>query len=124
MGDTKDLVGDRQRIDIQRWHRKKLLEPGKVIIHEWKNPDLSVISINVEVGKACLYSGMGPGHRAINLEQKTISRQRVSLGFKYLSFWRASTLVHLSDAGMRSTRYGFISARHALHLPRVRFAGN
>ena len=39
MGNTKDLVGDRQRIDIQRWHREKVLEPGKVFIREWKNTE-------------------------------------------------------------------------------------
>jgi hypothetical protein len=31
-------------------------------------------------------------------------------------------VVYLSDAGMRSTRYGFVSGRHELHLPSVRFA--
>ena len=123
VGNTKDLVGDRQRIDIQRWHRKKLLEPGKVIIHEWKNPDLSVISINVEVRPELLvlqYGARPPGDQSEARE--TISRSGSVL---------ASVLVIMAgvDPGLfvrcrnALDALRLYTARHALpHLPRVRFA--
>jgi hypothetical protein len=49
----KDLVGNRQCIDIRAWHRNKLLEPApnkdKEFTWEWKNGDQRVLSISVEV---------------------------------------------------------------------------
>ena len=53
MRKKKDLVGDRQFIDIREWHQNKLLEPvpntDKEFTWECKNSDRRVLSISVEV---------------------------------------------------------------------------
>jgi hypothetical protein len=52
VSNAKDLVGDRQFIDIREWHRAKLLEPGpdkdKKFTLRWKG-GVCVPSVSVEV---------------------------------------------------------------------------
>jgi hypothetical protein len=86
VGNTKDLVGDRQCIDIQRWHRKKLLEPGKVFIQEWKNTDLSVISINVEVKQDLLVLRYGARPLGDQSKQRNDIQERVGLSFSSCNY--------------------------------------
>ena len=86
MGKTKDLVGDYQRIDVRKWNRAKLLQPGKWFVLEWKNNELSVISINVEVRADLVilrYQARRPGELS---RQRYDTQVRAGLSFSSCNY--------------------------------------
>jgi hypothetical protein len=81
MGKTINLVGDRQFIDIRNWHREGLAEPGKSLIQEWKNNELPVISMNVDVEPGIVvlrYQARPPNDQS---GQRNDTQERVGLTF-------------------------------------------
>ena len=71
MSNAKDLVGDRQFIDIREWHRAKLLEPcagkDKEFTLHWEGGEwVRSVSVEVKSGTGCAEL-LGSSYRATKL---------------------------------------------------------
>lgn len=115
MSDAKDLVGDRQFIDIRELHRAKLLEQspgkGKEFTLHWEDGEW-VRFVRVEVN---------PEQVVLSYQDRLPGEDRSQL--QLLQLWRtASTLVHLSYAGLPSARCGLVPQRGlGFRMPQLRF---
>jgi hypothetical protein len=88
VSNAKDLVGDRQSIDIREWHRAKLLEPSpgkeKEFTIHWKgNEPIPSVSVEVEPEQVLLsYQDRLPGDKPEWRE----TRELVGLSFSSCNY--------------------------------------